>query len=127
MLGFVFTTLTTAPVPKAGLTTAEKVVGKWELVKSSNEIPEGNKCFVEMTKDGKMTITNIAGEQFTVYKGTYTVKDQAIDYTVMIGENAKTEILTIRTIKDDELVVTDPDDVKEEFKRVKEIPTPPKK
>src|SRR5438876_455834 len=46
-----------APVPKdKQKTTAEKLVGTWELVKNSKGNVEGLTVYVEFTKDGKMAV-----------------------------------------------------------------------
>ena len=110
--------LIAAPVPKPVKTTADKIVGKWNLVKSSNGLAEGTKCVVELTKDGKMTITMTIGVGTSLYEGTYKFDKDKIDYEVSLGGIKKAEILTIKTIADDELVVTDPDGIVEEFKRI---------
>ena len=110
--------LIAAPVPKPVKTTADKIVGKWNLVKSSNGLAEGTKCVVELTKDGKMTIAMTFGGGTSLYEGTYKFDKDKIDYEVSLGGNKKAEILTIKTIADDELAVTDPDGIVEEFKRV---------
>jgi len=112
--------ITAAPVPKAVKTTAEKIVGKWDLVKSSNGLAEGTKCVVELTKDGKMSIAMEFGERTSKYEGTYKLDKDKIDYEVSLNGVKKAEILTIKTVSDDELAVTDPDGIVEEFKRVVE-------
>ncbi len=118
-----------APVPKPVKSNAEKIVGKWDLVKSSNGLAEGTKCVVELTKDGKMSITMEFGERTSQYEGTYKLDKDKIDYEVSLYGNKKAEILTIKTITDDELSVTDPDGIVEEFQRVvekKEVKEEPK-
>lgn len=110
--------LIAAPVPKPVKTTADKIVGKWNLVKSSNGLAEGTKCVVELTKDGKMTISMTFDGGTSLYEGTYKLDKDKIDYEVSLGGRKKTEILTIKTIADDELAVTDPDGIVEEFKRI---------
>ena len=110
--------LIAAPVPKPVKTTADKIVGKWNLVKSSNGLAEGTKCVVELTKDGKMTISMTIGGGTSLYEGTYKLDKDKIDYEVSLGGRKKAEILTIKTVADDELAVTDPDGIVEEFKRI---------
>ena len=110
--------LIAAPVPKPVKTTADKIVGKWNLVKSSNGLAEGTKCVVELTKDGKMTISMTFDGGTSLYEGTYKLDKDKIDYEVSLGGRKKSEILTIKTIADDELAVTDPDGIVEEFKRI---------
>jgi uncharacterized protein (TIGR03066 family) len=99
---------------------AEKLVGKWKLTQTTGDFPKDGTAVVEYTKDGKMTITITIGDNTIEMKGKYKLDKDKIDYTVKLpnGED-KTEILTIKKLTDDELVTTDPEDIKEEFKRVK--------
>jgi uncharacterized protein (TIGR03066 family) len=113
-----------APIPKdAPKTTAEKLVGTWEIVKVSGEKPKGAKFVVEFTKDGKMTlkVEPEEGEKMTL-KGKYKMLEgDKIDYEMEQPDGGKKqEVLTIKKLADDELVTEDPDGIKEEFKRVKE-------
>jgi uncharacterized protein (TIGR03066 family) len=112
----------TAPIPKDDKkSNAEKLVGKWELVKGGDETPKDMKFTVEFAKDGVMTlhIEPKDGEKITL-KGKYKVDNEKIDYEMeQPGGGKKQEILTIKKLTDDELVTVDPDDIKEEFKRVK--------
>ncbi len=113
-----------APIPKdAPKTTAEKLIGTWEIVKVSGEKPKGVKYVVEFAKDGKMTlkVTPEEGEKMTL-KGKYKVLEgDKIDYEMEQPDGSKKqEVLSIKRLTDDELVTEDPDGIKEEFKRVKE-------
>ena len=115
-----------APIPKdAPKTTAEKLVGTWELVKNSNGNIDGVTVYVEFTKDGKMAVKYAPkekGTEATSLKGKYkVVEGEKIDYTIDDGMGGtRTEILTIKKLTDDELVTVDPDKIQEDFKRVKE-------
>jgi uncharacterized protein (TIGR03066 family) len=112
-----------APIPKEDKkTNAEKLVGKWQLTKSGTDAPEGVKFVVEFAKDGAMTLTIEPKEgEKTTLKGKYKVDGDKIDYEMeQPGGGMKKEILTIKKLTDEELVTTDPDDIKEEFKRIKE-------
>ncbi|HVK17285.1 MAG TPA: hypothetical protein VM533_10080 [Fimbriiglobus sp.] len=112
-----------APTPKQEKkTTAEKLVGKWELVKGGTETPKDLKFIVEFAKDGVMTlhIEPKDGEKTTL-KGKYKLDGEKIDYEMeQPGGEKKKEILTIKKLTEDELITVDPDDIKEEFKRVAE-------
>lgn len=113
-----------APIPKEDKkTNAEKLLGKWELVKSGMDDAKDVKFIVEFAKDGVMSLalTPKEGGETTKFKGKYKVNDDKIDYEMeQPGGETKKEILTIKKLTDAELVTVDPDDVKEEFKRVKE-------
>ena len=105
------------PVPKdATKDQAEKVVGKWRITKSGGS--EVNGTTVEFTKDGKMTISMNEGQN--EFKGTYKVTKEGIDYTVMIGEEKKTEILKIKKLEEKNMTTEDPEGQVEEFERIVE-------
>ena len=77
LLGTALVTLPalSAPIPKQEKkTNAEKLVGKWELVKGGTETPKDVKFVVEFAKDGVMTlhIEPKDGEKMTL-KGKYKV------------------------------------------------------
>ncbi len=105
-------------------TTAEKLVGKWKLVKSSQGTPEDVTFVVEFGKKGEMILRvepKDKDAEPVVLKGTYKLDKDKIDYKMDNGTGGqKQEVLKIKTITEDELVVTDPDDIQEDFKRVKE-------
>jgi uncharacterized protein (TIGR03066 family) len=113
-----------APVPK-DRAEAEKVVGTWKMTLDS----QGNtdtKLTLEITATGKFVIRQFlpnGGE--VVYEGTYTLKGNEMPYSVTRGDFKKAETLTIKKLTATELVVVDPDGLKEEFVRVK--PPEPKK
>ena len=71
-----------APIPKQEKkTNAEKLLGKWELVKGGTETPKDVKFVVEFAKDGVMIlhIEPKDGEKMTL-KGKYKVDGEKIDY-----------------------------------------------
>jgi uncharacterized protein (TIGR03066 family) len=111
-----------APAPK-DKTTGQKLVGKWQLVKSDQPLPEAVTYFIEFTKDGKLSLTIVPKNKdavSTAMKGTYKLDDEKIDYTLELANGGqKTEILTIKKLTETDLVTTDPDNIKEEFERVK--------
>ena len=111
-----------APVPQdKEKSTAEKLIGKWKLTATGVNWPEGASATVEYTKDNKMIITITINDNEIVMKGTYKLDKDKIDYKVTMPDGGeKTEILTIKKLTEEELVTTDPDDIKEEFKRMKE-------
>lgn len=108
-----------ADTPKEKETTqADKVVGKWRITKSGGN--EVNGTSVEFTKDGKMTISMGDGDEKQEFKGTYKVTKEGIDYTVMIGEMKKTEVLKIKKLEEKNMTTEDPDGQVEEFERIEE-------
>jgi uncharacterized protein (TIGR03066 family) len=107
------------PVPKEkDKTTADKVVGKWRVVKSDGT--EVNDLTCEFTKDGKMILTFGSGEQAMKWEGKYKVVKETIDYSITMGEDKKAEVLTIKKLTDKSMTTADPDGLIEEFEKIEE-------
>src|SRR5262245_50569477 len=107
-----------APVPKERA-DAEKVVGTWKLVLSATGETDVD-LVLELHQGGKMVIRQtFKGGVPSVYEGTYRVVGNELPYEVKRGGLVKKETLTIKKLTADELIVVDPDGLKEEFKRVK--------
>jgi len=118
--------LVAAPVPKPkGKTTEQKLIGKWRMVKSDtdNGVQKGYEFYVIFKEKGEFELRyEYEGDvKPRSYVGTYKViDDDKIDYTVMVGQTKKTEVLTINKLTDTEVAWTDPDKLKESLERVKE-------
>ena len=118
--------LAAAPVPKPkGNTTEQKLIGKWRMVKSDtdNGVQKGYEFYVIFKEKGEFELRyEYEGDvKPRSYVGTYKViDDDKIDYTVMVGQTKKTEVLTINKLTDTEVAWTDPDKLKESLERVKE-------
>lgn len=113
-----------APVPK-DRAEAEKVVGTWKMTLDSQGNTTTN-LTLEIHQGGKFVIRQVGPDgRETVYEGTYTVKGNELPYSVTNGNFKKAETLTIKKLTATELVLVDPDGLKEEFARVK--PPEPKK
>lgn len=109
-----------APVPKAKpKTTAEKLHGKWKLVKSPG-LESDNTAIVVFGKDGSLTltITTTDGAKFEV-AGKFTADGDKIPYELETSDGVRKETLTIKKLTEDELITVDPEDKVEEFQRVK--------
>ena len=109
-----------APVPRERA-DAEKVVGTWRLVASTN-IPGGlPNLTLELTQGGKMTVRQSAGGgPVSVYEGEYKVVKNELPYTIKLpGGGVKKETLTIKKLTETELSVVDPAGIREDFERVK--------
>ena len=107
-----------APVPKERA-DAEKIVGTWKMTRDSRGGTDTN-LEIEFTQGGKMTIRQVLSNgQASVYAGTYRVVGPDLPYEVKQGTRVKAETLTIKKLTADELVVVDPEGLKEEFARVK--------
>lgn len=109
-----------APVPKER-SDADKVVGNWKLVKSSNS-PDGltSDLILELTAGGKMIVRQTTNGMTSVYEGEYKLMKGEIPYTLKQGNREiKKETLTIKKLTELELHVVDPDGIQEDFERVK--------
>lgn len=104
-----------SPAPKEK-TTAEKVVGRWQVVKSGGEEVKNLTC--EFTKDGKMILIFVNGEQVMKWEGKYKVVKETIDYSVTMDEEKKAEVLTIKKLTDKAMTTVDPDGLVEEFVKI---------
>ena len=110
-----------APTPKVP-SDAEKLVGTWKLVKSTN-MPQGLtiELFLELTKNGKMIVRQSAGGmELGKLEGEYKLNKKELPYTLKLpGGGIKKETLTVKKLTEKELQVVDPDGVQEDFERVK--------
>ena len=107
-----------APIPKERA-DAEKVVGTWRMTLGAQGQTNVN-LEIEFQQGGKMTIRQVLpGGQVSVFVGSYRVVGNELPYEVKQGTRVKKETLTIKKLTADELVIVDPDGLKEEFVRVK--------
>ena len=107
-----------APVPKERA-DAEKVVGTWRMTLGAQGQTDVN-LELEFQQGGKMTIRQVSANGLMVeYVGSYRVVGNELPYEMKRGTFAKAETLTIKKLTATELVVVDPDGLKEEFVRVK--------
>jgi uncharacterized protein (TIGR03066 family) len=118
-----------APVPKERA-EAEKVIGTWKLVKSSNSPPGGVMVSLEMelTQGGKVILRQSGnGGPISVYEGEYKVIKNELPYSIKYpGGGIKKETLTIKKLTDTDLILVDPDGIQEDFERVKPKKEDPK-
>jgi uncharacterized protein (TIGR03066 family) len=113
-----------APVPKERL-EAEKVVGTWKMTLDSRGGTDTD-LELEFTQGGRMTIRQRTNGRVTEYVGTYRVVGNEMPYEVKMGTAVKAETLTIKKLTATELIVVDPDGLKEEFTRVRKMDEPKK-
>jgi uncharacterized protein (TIGR03066 family) len=108
----------TAPIPKERL-EAEKIVGTWKMTLGAQGQSDVN-LEIEFLQGGRMTIRQVfPGGQASEYVGSYRVIGNELPYEVKRGSVTKKETLTIKKLTATELIVVDPDGLKEEFARVK--------
>jgi uncharacterized protein (TIGR03066 family) len=107
-----------APVPKERV-EAEKLVGTWRMTLGAMGQTDTN-LVLEFHQGGKMVIRQVfPNGQTSTYEGTYRVVGNELPYDVKQGGRRKAETLTIKKLTAEELIVVDPDGLKEEFARVK--------
>src|SRR6478672_10289801 len=84
---------------------ADKVDGKWELTKSSDETaPKG--AMVEFTKDNKVTITFDANGKEVKLEGTYKVDGEKLTVKLSLpGGKDNEDTDTIKMLTDEKLVL----------------------
>ena len=98
---------------------AGKLVGKWELTKSSDEsAPKG--AMVEFTKDNKVTITFDANGKEVKLEGTYKVDGEKLTVKLPLpGGKDNEDTDTIKMLTDEKLVLIDKDKKENEFTKKK--------
>lgn len=106
-----------APVPKERA-EAEQIVGTWKMTLDSNG-ESTTHLEIDFHQGGKMVIRQgMTDGTAMTYEGTYNVVGSELPYELTRGREKK-ETLTITKLTADELVVVDPDGLKEEFARAK--------
>ena len=102
-------------------TVAEKLIGKWKLVKSGEELPEGVAATLELMKEGKVKLNITFMGKTQLIDGTYRLEDgEKLKVVMKVEEMEKTQIMKIEKLTEDELITIDEKNKKDEFKRVKE-------
>lgn len=100
--------------------TAEKLVGVWKLVKSSEELPKDLDATLETTKDGKFVMKVAFGDNKLEMTGTWKLDGNKLTVEYVDGpEKGKKETMEITNLTDDEFVTVDEKKKKDEFKKVK--------
>jgi uncharacterized protein (TIGR03066 family) len=99
---------------------AKKIVGEWELTKSSSKkgAPLGTKIL--FAKDGKLKISFKVMDKDFSFGGTYKVEGKKLKTTISVMGMEKSDTDTIKTLTDDRLVLEDDKGISTEFKRVGE-------
>ncbi|QJW99595.1 hypothetical protein [Frigoriglobus tundricola] len=123
--------LNAAPVPKAkDKTTEEKLIGKWKLVKTDTNLPEGAEFVIEYKPKGALAFIITPKEKDgkpTVHEGKYkVVGDEKIEWTINEDGNERGETSKIKKLTDERLLLEDPEGIKEEFEKVVEKKEPQK-
>jgi uncharacterized protein (TIGR03066 family) len=83
----------------------KKLVGKWEVVKSTGKGGPPPGTTIEFTKDGKAILTaEEKGEKRTM-EAAYKVEGKEVKLTVKQGDMERTETIKVVKVDDKELVV----------------------
>ena len=99
---------------------AGKLVGKWELTKSTDEnAPKG--ATVEFTKDNKLTVSIDVGGKKVELMGTYKVDGDKITVKIKSPDGGKEEedTDTIKELSEDKMVLIDKNKKETEFTKSK--------
>jgi len=94
-----------------------KLVAVWKLVKSDEDAPKG--ATAEFTKDGKLNISFERDGKQEKLEGSYTLEGDKLTVILKKGGNEDKDMLTIKTLSDDKLVIENKDGKKHEFEKVK--------
>jgi uncharacterized protein (TIGR03066 family) len=96
---------------------AKKIIGVWEVTKSSGDLPAGTT--IEFTKDGKLMAVIKADGQEVKLDGTYKVEKDKLTVKVKIGDQSLEETATIKKLTDEALEIEDKDKKVDVFKKKK--------
>jgi uncharacterized protein (TIGR03066 family) len=78
------------------------IVGMWEVSKADEgTVPEGTQ--IEFTKDGKIKIAAKKGEDDFKIDGTYKVVKNTFVFTLKLGDEEKSQTITINKISEKEM------------------------
>jgi uncharacterized protein (TIGR03066 family) len=95
---------------------AKLIVGKWEATKADKgTVPEGT--LIEFTKDGKVKITGKKDDTDITIDGTYKVEKDTFVLTMKVGDQEKTQTITITKISAKEMATKDKDGKVVELKK----------
>ncbi|MCS6867073.1 MAG: TIGR03066 family protein [Gemmataceae bacterium] len=110
-----------APIPAERL-EAERIVGTWKMTRGAHGETDVH-LELDLYQSGRMVIRQrMPDGRLSIYQGSYRVIGDQMPYDVQQGMNRKAETLTITKLTDTELIVVDPDGLKEEFVRIKKDP-----
>jgi len=103
-------------------TTEQKLIGKWKLEKTESELPEGAKATLEIKKGGDIVILIEVGDMKIKLEGTWKLDGDKKIVTEIKGPDGvtKKETQTIVKLDDENLIVKDEKDKKDEFKKIKD-------
>ena len=97
---------------------AAKIVGKWEITKSTGDAPKG--AVIEFKKDNKIAISVELNGKKVDLEGTYKVDGDKLTVKIsFMGMESPEDTDTIKTLTDEELVTVDKEKKETTFKKKK--------
>lgn len=96
---------------------ATKLVGKWEVTKSSGETPVGS--IVEFAKDGKVTANVTLDGKELKLTGTYKLDGAKLKMDLKLNEQKLDPEFTVKFNGDDEMVLEATDKTADTLKKKK--------
>jgi len=110
-----------APIPRDRL-DAERVVGTWRMTLGAQGQTDTH-LELDFFQSGRMVIRQALGPgRVSMYVGSYRMVGNQLPYEVKQGVTLKAETLTVTKLTATELIIVDPDGLKEEFVRVSKEP-----
>ena len=94
---------------------AKLIVGKWEVTKADEGTVQPG-TLIEFTKDGKLKVT-AKGDAEVMFEGTYKVVKNTFEMSLKVGDEQKSQTITITKINDKEMATKNEKDKVVELKR----------
>ena len=92
------------------------IVGMWEVTKADEgTVPAGT--HIEFTKDGKLKISAKKGEDDFKLEGTYKVVKDTFEFTLKLGDDEKSQKITITKLTEKEMATKNEDGKVVELKK----------
>jgi uncharacterized protein (TIGR03066 family) len=96
---------------------AKKILGKWEITKSTGDEPVG--AIVDFLKDGKFTISAKLDGKEVKLDGTYKVEKDKLTTEVSVAGKTEKDVDTIKKLTDEDMELENKDKKLITFKRKK--------
>ena len=92
------------------------IVGKWEVSKADEgTVPVGT--LLEFTKDGKFMVSGKKDDMDLKFDGTYTIEGNTFTFKLKIGEDERSQTITITKISEKEMSTKNTEDKVVECKK----------
>lgn len=114
---FGFAALALAGTAPAKADDTPKLLGKWEVTKSTGDTPVG--ATVEFAKDGKLSVTINNDGKDLKFDGTYKLDGKKLSVKLTLGEQKEEQDFTVTFKGDDGLELEDRDKKVDTLKKKK--------